>query len=244
MDNSMTDQEKPLDTLEQLIASAIRKSLNSDKLAEVIQKAAAEAVSDSIKQVFSYNSEFRKSASAAIQAAMPIVREGDVAFFTHAVNELVKKRLASAAQKTAEENIGPVLDQLLPPSPVISLAEFKEAFVQKLRDQYASDHDCDSDDIDDDEFDYTWEVKQGSGDYWHLRISYESDEKSYSTKNLNLAFSPYNPSAELSGSVLYECYHCYWSDSDVQWSRMFAGPLYGFDCLLFRIATKIARVSR
>lgn len=222
-------------TLDSLVKQSIERAITSDAIKERVQAATDRAVSESIDSVFSYNSDFRNGIKKAIAAALPTVDVTDLACLSHSVRHLVQKRLATLASETAAEHVEKVLIDLLPEGNVISIKQLKEAYEEKLRG-LAIDDECHCDDKR--ELVYSWNVEHSrSGGHFDLWVSPHEDASRYGGKDVvTLRFKP----AE---DGLYECWNANAGYGDIGVNSLFVGPLYGFDAMVFRLGTRLAKLS-
>lgn len=225
-------------SLDTLVSEAITNAINSDAIAKKVQAAAEKAIAETIDAAFGYNSMFRDGIKKAIGQVLPIANADDVAVFGNAVREILQQRLTRLASETAEAHLAKVIDDLLPESPVVTLKDLKEAYVDKLKEE-ATRHDCHCDESGDDP-DFTWQIDQGSHDkYWDLWMSPEPYASRYGGKDLiTLRFRP------VGDSDLHQCWHASLGGHDCKVGSLFSGPLYGFDAMVFRLATGIAKLQK
>jgi hypothetical protein len=226
--------------LDKLVSDAVQSALTSEAIQAKVQAAAAKAVSEAIDSAFGYSSPFRKSLQESIAGVLPIVREQDLATFTHAVREVVKTRLQTVAHDTAAMHVGKAIDDLLPDEPVIYLEDLRESYADYLRQEAEGGCHCDGDY----EPEHTFEVDKPdwSDKTRFVYFAEESGRDQYDACVSCLAFS-------LVGDV-GRCYHAqliekkdarYRVSEDVR--QLFAGPLYGFHSMLFRLATGLAELD-
>lgn len=224
-------------TLDSLVKQSIERAITSDAIKERVQAATDKAVSESIDSVFSYNSDFRNGIKKAIAAALPTVDVTDLACLSHSVRHLIQKRLATLASETAAEHVGKVLGDLLPEGNVIAIKQLKEAYEEKLRG-LAIDEECYCEIRN--ELVYSWNIERsslGSGGYFDLWMSPHEDASRYGGKDVvTLRFKPV-------GDGLYECWNANAGYGDVGVNSLFVGPLYGFDAMVFRLGTRLAKLS-
>lgn len=226
-------------SLDSLVSEAIANALTSESIAKRVQLAAEKAVGESIDSAFGYGSKFRKGIEDAVRQVLPLPDADDLAIFSNAVRVLIQRRLATLASETAAEHVGKVLEKLLPDGAEITMKELREAYVEKLKSESSrSDCSCDEGDY---EPEYTWTEEIGShGKYWDLWMSSEEDASRYSGKDvITLRFRPVDTSPDL-----YECWNAHVGRTDMQLSSLFMGPLFGFDAMVFRLATGIAKLKK
>lgn len=223
-------------SLDGLVEQSIQNAIQSGTVAEKVQKAAEEAIESAISAAFGYRSEFRKGIEAAITQVLPVVNVTDLANFTNATRNVIQQRLGSLASETAEAHLGEVLDQLLPDEPVITLEQLREAFDDKVRSD-ASMEDCSCEDPGD--IDITWEIEESGrlSDYWDLVCAPEPDTSRYCGTVTVLRFKLVEGTSDL-----HECWHV--SDRKTEGHSLYAGPLYGFDAMVFRLATGVAKLKK
>ena len=226
-------------SLDSLITDAISNALASESIAKKVQAAAEKAVAESIDAAFGYNSKFRIGIQEAIKSVLPATTADDLGGFANAVRVVIQQRLVNLASKTAEEHLGSVLDALLPESSVITIDELKSEYLDKLKSD-ASLSDCTCDEGDDD-FEFAWNIEQAShGRYWDLWMSPESDASRYSGKDVvALRFRPFGESPDL-----HECWNASFGRHEIQKNSLFIGSLHGFDAMVFRLATGIAKLRK
>lgn len=226
-------------SLDSLVSEAIANALTSESIAKRVQLAAEKAVGESIDSAFGYGSKFRKGMEEAIRDVLPITKTDDLAVFANAVRVLIQRRLATLASETAAEHVGKVLDKLFPAGTDITIKELREAYVEKLKSN-ASHSDCSCDEGDY-EPEYTWNEETGDhSKYWDLWMSPEVDAARYSGKDvIALRFRPVGDSPDL-----HECWNAHVGRTDMQLSSLFMGPLFGFDAMVFRLATGTARLKK
>lgn len=240
MSGNEISQQLPL-SLDGLIQDSIRNSLNSEKLAKKVQDAADKAVSDAIESAFGYGSPFRKGVEAAIKQVLPIVDATDLAQFATATREVLQRRLANLASETAKEHLGELLDALCPEKPVITMAELRSEYIEKLREDASSSDHCHCEDIEDDDLEFTWEVERSgsgiTGTYWDLVIAPKPDSYRYDKSTVMLRFRDKEDG-------LSECWSVAVGKEAEAIKSIFSGPLRGFDAMVFRLATGTAKLQR
>ncbi len=224
-------------SLDTLVSEAITNAINSDAIAKKVQAAAEKAITETIDAAFGYNSMFRDGIKKAINHVLPIANADDLAVFGNAVREILQQRLSRLASETAEAHLAKVIDDLLPESPVITMAELREAFVDKLKEE-ASRADCHCDESDDD-LEFAWNIDQGSHDkYWDLWMSPDEGSSRYDKDVITLRFRP------IDGTDLHQCWSANAGRHAEKLPSLFSGPLYGFDAMVFRLATGIANLKK
>lgn len=223
--------------VDDLIAQAVSAALTSDAIQEKVKKSAEKAVSEAIDQAFGYGSEFRKGLADSISKVLPITREQDLATFAQAVREVVKLRLQTCASETAAEHVGSAIETLLPEERVIYIDEFRKAFLDKIKNDNPEHCDCHGDY----EPEHTWEVERPDWSETTRFLYFGSDEgmSRYDAETSSLAF-------HVKGEI-GRCYHAELRHKKDDRHRVvddvraiFAGPLYGFHSMLFRLATGLA----
>lgn len=225
-------------SLDTLVSAAITNALNSESIVKRVQVAADKAVAEAIDGAFGYSSKFREGIQKAICDVLPITKADDLSNFAQAVREVLQRRLANLASDTAREHLDTVLESLLPESSVITIDELKVAYIDKLKDK-ASLGDCSCEEQPD-ELDISWNIEKGNHDrYWDLWMSPEEDSTRYGGKDVvTLRFRP------LYGTDgLNECWSASAYGKDQLAGSLFAGPLYGFDAMVFRLATGTAKLK-
>lgn len=228
-------------SLDVLVKNAINNAICSESVVLKVQAAADKAITEAIDSAFGYNSEFRKGITEAIKSALPIVDATDLATFANAVRSVLQQRLANAASDTARVHLNEVLEKLLPEHSVISIDDLKSEYIDKIRDNASTRDHCDCDEEQDD-LEITWVVEpsKDSCKYWDLWMSPEEDAHRYGGKDVViLRFRP------VEGSVgLHECWHASVGGKDRLVDSLFQGPLYGFDAMVFRLATGTAKLQK
>lgn len=233
----MNEVQSP--TLDALVGEAIANALTSESIAKRVQVAAEKAVGEAIDSAFSYGSKFRKGIEESIKQVLPITDADDLAVFGNAVRVLIQRRLATLASETASEHLKGVLDHLFPDGRDVTMKELRKAYIEKLKSEASrSDCSCDEGDY---EPEYTWKEETGShGKYWDLWMSAEDDASRYSGKDvITLRFRPVDGAIDL-----HECWNASVGRTDMQLSSLFMGPLFGFDAMVFRLATGTARLRK
>lgn len=227
--------------LDKVVSDAVQAALTSDAIKEKVQTAATKAVSEAIDSAFGYNSAFRKSLQEAITQVLPITREQDLATFSQAVREVVKVRLQAVAHETAATHVGKAIDDLLPDEPVIFIEDLREEYVAYLKNE-ARVENCHCED--DSEPEHTFEIETPS---WSdkTRFVYFAEEAELSQYDSGVSCLAFSMNGECG-----RCYHANLREkkdtrhsvsSEIQ--KMFAGPLYGFHSMLFRLATGVAELN-
>lgn len=231
-------------SLDGLIQDSIRNVLSSDKLVAQVERAAEKAVSEAIESAFSWNSPFRKGINEAVLAVLPVVDVTDIANFANAVQVVIRQRLANLADDTVKTHVEPLLDKLFPNAPLITMAELKEAYIEKVKSNLRDSRECHCDDEDDDEEDpeITWEIDYGSSgstirNYWDLILAPEAETRRYDPKAVALRFKDLE-------SGLSECWHVSNGGTEQKFGSLFNGPLHGFDAMVFRLATGTAKLQK
>ena len=174
-------------SLDAVVADAVTKALSSESIGNRVQMAAEKAVGEAIENAFGYRGPFRESVKQAIEKVLPLVSSDDLTTFAHAVDSVVKQRLTTLANETAEKYVGELMDNMLPKDPVITLADLREAYVESVREKGRDD--CDCHDYDD-EPDITWEIEESDtlGVYFHLWFADTADVSRYSSESSWMAF--------------------------------------------------------
>lgn len=233
----MNEVQSP--TLDALVGEAIANALTSESIAKRVQVAAEKAVGEAIDSAFSYGSKFRKGIEESIKQVLPITDADDLAVFGNAVRVLIQRRLTTLASETAAEHLKGVLDHLFPDGRDVTIKKLREAYVEKLKSEASrSDCSCDEGDY---EPEYTWKEETGDhSKYWDLWMSPEEHASRYSGKDvIALRFRPVGDSPDL-----HECWNAHVGRTDMQLSSLFMGPLFGFDAMVFRLATGTARLKK
>lgn len=225
-------------SLDSLVKAAINDAITSENIAARVKASAEKAIAESIDAAFGYNSDFRKGISKAIAEVIPIAKTDDLAVFANAVREVLQRRLANLAADTAREHLDSVLEKLLPESGIITIDELKKAYIEKIKSEESSS-DCSCEEYDGDP-DITWQVDKGSHDkYWDLWMSPEEDASRFGGKDvIALRFRNVDNCPE----DIHECWNATAGGSDKLVGSLFAGPLYGFDAMVFRLATGTAKL--
>jgi len=225
-------------SLDVLVKNAINNAICSESIVLKVQAAADKAITEAIDSAFGYNSEFRKGITEAIKSSLPIVDATDLATFANAVRSVLQQRLANAAFDTAREHLNEVLEKLLPEHSVISIDNLKSEYLDKVREDASRGH-CDEEE-DDPEITWVVEPSKDSSKYWDLWMSPEEDAQRYGGKDVViLRFRP------VEGSTgLHECWHASVGGKDRLVNSLFEGPLYGFDAMVFRLATGTAKLQK
>lgn len=226
-------------SLDSLVKAAISDAITSDNIAARVKASSEKAIAESIDAAFGYNSDFRKGISKAIAEVIPIAKADDLAVFANAVREVLQRRLANLAADTAREHLDSVLEKLLPESGIITIDELKKAYIEKIKSEESSS-DCSCEEYDGDP-DITWQIDKGShGKYWDLWMSPEEDASRFGGKDvIALRFRNVDNCPE----DIHECWNATVGGSDKLVGSLFAGPLYGFDAMVFRLATGTAKLK-
>lgn len=224
--------------MDSLVQDAIKNALQAPAIKERVQKAAEKAIAEAIDSAFDYRSAFRESIKNAVTEVLPTVNATDLATFAHATKEVIQRRLANLALDTAKAHVDEMLESILPESKVIGLKELRGAYVEKIR---RSSHGCHCDDeYDDEPSDFTWKIEKSTtvDGYFHLWMSSEEDVSQYSIGKDKISLSFTKPDAD----GLHECYHVVAGRDELEVRSLFVGSLYGFDAMLFRLATKQSKL--
>lgn len=231
-------------SLDKLVEESVKRALCSSAIAQQVEKAAEKAISESIESAFSYGSEFRKGIKRVVGQILPIVSATDLATFSHAIRHLIEKRLENLASETAAEHVSEVLNAVLPDKSVITIDELKSSYIEKLKWNASKDSDgyechCDDDEA---EIEFAWNVEKSQSsckDYWDLWMSPDPDSSRYGGKDVvTLRFKAIDG---MDG--LHECWSANAGYGDIGVKSLFSGPLYGFDALVFRLGTGLAKLK-
>jgi hypothetical protein len=226
-------------SLDSLVKSAINDAITSENIAAKVKASAEKAVAESIDAAFGYNSDFRKGISKAIAEVVPMPKADDLSVFANAVREVLQRRLANLASDTAREHLDSVLEKLLPESGFITIDELKAAYIDKVKSE-ESRSDCSCEEYDGDP-EITWQIDKGNHDkYWDLWMSPEGDASRYSGKDV-IALRFRNTGDDLED--VYQCWNATVGGNEKLVGSLFAGPLYGFDAMVFRLATGTAKLK-
>lgn len=222
--------------LDTLVQQVIQERINSGDVRKQIEKAATKAIDDAIDSAFGYSSPFRKSMEASIKEVLPVTNPTDLSAFAHAVREVITAKLGSVADETAAKHVGELIESLLPDDPIITLGELHDAFKEKI----LKGSGCHCDD-DGDNLPHTFEIEESTSEitgtkFFHLWCSEEEGASQYGSKVMNFAF-------HVLESGLAECYSVNVGGKKQEYG-MFIGPMYGFDAMVFRLATKTAKLDR
>jgi hypothetical protein len=225
-------------TLDDLIAESIRNAISSDSIQAKVEAAADKAISEAISNAFGYSSPFRKGVEETIKSILPIPRAEDLARFADATRELLQRRLSTIANDTAKQHLEEVIEKILPDNPIVTFDELKEAFEEKCKDEIqTSSCEC----REDYDLEYTWEIERSSStyskDYWDLIVSSEPDASRYGGKSQSLRFKAVDGTTDL--------FECWCADGfDGAKGKIFYGPLYGFDLMVWRLASGLAKLKK
>lgn len=221
------------------VAAAIKRSLDPDNIGLLAQVAADKAVASAIDSAFSYNSPFCKQLTTVIKQVLPLTTVEDLTVFTHAVQAVIRGRLTNLANETAKTHIEEVMKRLLPDEPIIHIDALKKAFEGKLVQEIQAEDPCRCDDEEADIPDYMWLIQPAEGkttlNYWHLYIDKDAAARKYGSNTISLAFRELDDEPGL--------HQCYAVRNVRQDHSLFMGPLYGFDSMLFRLGTGLAKLS-
>lgn len=234
-------------TLDSLVQSAIRDALRAESLTDHVKKAADKAVREAVDGAFGYNSEFAKGLKETVKQVLPTTSADDLAEFSHAVRELIRRRLTNLASDTAKTHLDEVLSKILPDDPVITLDDLKVAYKKKLQEQISRNDLCHCEEVDEEYLDFTWHVDTGNDSdvltsrYWDLWMSPEPGASRYGGKDvITLRFkSPFDQK----DSDLFECWDASVGSNEKLIGSLFTGPLYGFDAMVFRLRTGTAKLK-
>lgn len=232
--NQVAVEASPL-TLDQLITQGIQNALQSPTLITAVKVHAEKAVNDAVQSAFGYSSPFREGLTQAVKAALPTVDMDDMASFAVAVRELLQRRFGQMADVTAKANLDHMLNEILPVKTELSYEELRDAFRKKVRKE--SGYECSCEDLDSE---YTWdEGESGSCEgYWDLTCALKPGVSRYSDKGVvNLRFRLMKDTRDL-----HECWAASVGQNAIGVSSLFSGPLYGFDAMVFRLATGHSRL--
>lgn len=227
--NTPLNIEPTFQTLDALMRQSTEAALQSDKLADKCRIAAEKAVDEAISAAFSYGSPFRKMVEEAVKAALPIVRVDELNHFTHCVKTVVQTRLVHMADEVAKRQMDVVLEAILPDATVITMKEFHEAYIDKIREAHSVE-DCDCYNAED-EPDHTWTIEKSKtiDTYWDLTISAKSNAGRYDSDTTVLRFN----SGKEPG--FHKCWHARAGNREELVNSLFVGVLHGFDAMLFRL---------
>jgi hypothetical protein len=230
-------------SLDAIVQTAVQNALQSEAIAKAVSTAAEKAVASAIENAFGYSSKFRKSLEEAVSHVLPMTDVRDLAVFTNATREVINRRLSRLAIDTAAEYLKPVFEQLLPDSPVITLKELQEAYEDKLKSDDLDGCSCHGDDTPD----YMWKIEQSSttsavmsqNGWFDLWMNPDPDAARYSKDTIALRFLPSRDDPSL-----FTCWHVDHGSSKCEWGSLFSGAVFGFDALVFRLGTGVAKLSK
>ena len=228
-------------SLDGLIADSIRNALNSDAIKQRVEAAADKAISEAISDAFGYSSAFRKGISECMKSVLPIPSAGDLAEFAHATREILQRRLSTLASETARVHLEEVIEKILPDAPIITLAELKEAYLDKIKRDVPESCDCHGEY----EPEYTWEIERDRSaisslsKYWDLYFAPEEGASRYGSKTQSLRFKPNSENP-----LLDDCWNVSGFEEGMSKTRMFVGPLNGFDLMVWRLAVGTAKLQQ
>lgn len=225
--------------LQQLIVAEAVRRVRAVNFVELIEDQVDKCIKSAVTDLFSYSGPVAKQIKAAVSAAGVMENEQDLGRFTVAVRETVKAKLNNIAEKSAAASVGEMLDKLLPPSCVIKLSELRSLFKQKMASDYAEE--MDDEDFEHDESEYTWKIAESASSkgYWDLTIAEEPDATTWSKGTIFLRFSPCTDS-----DALCSCWNSYFGGDEHALKGIFAGPLYGFDAAVWRLASGVSKLER
>ena len=221
-------------SLDELIAQSIRNAISADSIRAKVEAAADKAIGEAISNAFGYNSPFRKGLEETVKNVIQVPEDKEVAVFANATRELIQRRLTTLASDTAKAHLSEVLEKVLPSNPVVTLKDLEEEFQSKLKqdDSYESDGY---------EADYRWDVEKSTtsslSGYWDLIVSANPNARDFADETIRLRFQPSKDDPEL-----FVCWNV--TGIDKPNKQIFTGPLYGFDLLVWRLATGVAKLSR
>lgn len=224
-------------TLDDLMRQAVENALSSEALAEKCKVAAVKAIDEAISSAFSYSSPFRKMIEETVKASLPIVKPDELSVFTHCVKTVVQERLVNMADAVAKRQMDEVLAAILPDATVITLKQFQDAYVDRLRNEH-SRADCDCFDSDYDP-EYSWKIERSKNNdgYWDLIIAPTEGAGRYDKDTMTLRFN------SAGDPDFHKCWHANVGKNDELSSSLFVGALYGFDAMLFRLYSGTAKLQ-
>ena len=212
--------------VEQAIASAVEQALDPEKISELVSQYATKALESAIRDQFTYRGATAKLLEQKIAEAMPtdfgdMCRMADVVCKT--VEEVVKKNQDDFIQRAVTEHIENLLKPL---PPVMKLSEI----VQQIVDSFSeSDREGESQPT------VIFERSSSAltSEYCDVYIDPSSDKSRYSCEyHIRIR--------QNKESELYEC----WSleGTDVS-RRIYTGPVYGAEALLFALNTSRVKIE-
>ena len=228
-------------TIDGLIKQAVHDAIQSPDLIKQVRKAANEAVQSAINSAFGYNSDFREGITETVKRALPTVQVDDLANFSNACREVIQRRLSNLANETAADNLNRVLERILPSEPVITMKELRDAYREK---QSRGECRCHDSEYPEEYDEFKWEIddsdmESSTGHYWDLRIAPKLDASSYYGDSMLLRFRELKETPGLS-----ECWAAEVGKKGDKIGSLFMGALFGFDAMVFRLATSTAKMKR
>lgn len=231
---------KATQSLDGLVKEAIENAIQSDSLRGKVQQAADKAISEAIEQAFGYSSEFRRGITESVKSILPIVSAQELSVFAHATREVIQRRLANLASETSKAYMDKVLKDILPEEPVIDIKDLKEEYLSKLIND-ASMEDCSCHDASE-QMEFGWNIEQSANSegYWDLWMNPDPDANRYDKNSVALRFKKSDQEG------LHQCWMVSLGTNhhEVNIKSLFSGPLYGFDAMLFRLATGTALLKK
>ena len=212
--------------VEQAIANAIEKAIDPEKISELVSKYATKALESAISDQFAYRGATAKLLEQKVAEAMPtnfgdMCRMADVV--CKAVEAVVKKNQDDFIQRSVTEHIENLLKPL---PPVMKMSEIVQQIVNSFSE---SDREGESNPT------VIFERSSSAltSEYCDVYIDPSSDKSRYSCEyHIRIR--------QIKESELYECWAL--EDSDPS-RRIYTGPIYGAEALLFALNTGRVKIE-
>lgn len=211
--------------LENTVAAALEKALSAEVVRTKVEEALDKVVDSAIKDAFSPYGDFAKVVKQSIAGLVPhsVDIEG-AANFNHGIKQAITTRLKRVNDERISQAISPMLDELLEPMPAeITLSELiKQAMVHWSDDYHR--HGADRPYI---------HVEETTGivaGYHHIHLDPDGN------KQHEYGFSRYNAAIQIDVNDNGEVYGLKVSGDEAH-KRIFAGPFFGFERMLFNLYT-------
>ncbi|MFV0348601.1 MAG: hypothetical protein ACK5JO_08430 [Halodesulfovibrio sp.] len=200
-----------MEGFKKLMDEQLAEFMASDKPKAMLDKHIAEAFNESLKSVFGWNSEFRKTVERTIAAFLPanIDDVADIHIYNEVLSNMIKKHMKRVLSEDAAQAMERLLNDPAAPAPEsVSIEALGRAFLEE----------CEADDEPE------------------IKISYSDNEHVSEFAQIDFSKGEYRGcgTVGVKGSEEVFCIHRYYSGrKDTQ--EMFPGPFYNFEKRLFHL---------
>lgn len=204
------------------INRAVGRLVESGAIEKIIDKQLGETVERLLKETLSSYSDFGKQIGEALKKSLGLHGELDLPSYNHAVLAILHRQVEQSTRNVLQRQIAERMTDLLEPAPEkISLSALVESYRHQLDEEVRAGCVCYGDNR------ITFELTESERGFRHVLLGREKGQRKGDC-DIDIGLH------KRSDADLWSIYHLRFRDSNVE-SKLFAGPFYQFERLLFQM---------